>query len=81
MGALKPKAISKVALISATFGNHWGVSGSSTAAKDLVSQGGLRADQLTRTLVPALLAKADKIARGKVSRTGSSDVAEAGLED
>ena len=44
-------------------------------------QGGLRADQLTRTLVPALLEKANKIQRNKATRTGSSAVDPVGLQD
>ena len=46
-----------------------------------MAKGGLRSDQVTRALVPALLAKADKIRRGAVSRTGSSDVDLAGVQE
>jgi hypothetical protein len=46
-----------------------------------VSKGGLRADQIARTLVPALLSKADRARRGKTSRTGSSNVDLAGIQE
>ena len=46
-----------------------------------MAQGRLRADQITRLLVPALLDKSDKMARGKVRRTGTSAVCEAGVQD
>ena len=48
--------------------------------KDLVAKGGLRADQICRALVPALLEKADRLRRGKV-RTGSSSIDSAGLQE
>lgn len=57
------------------------VSTQSFFLEDLVVQGGLRADQLSRTLVPALLEKANKIQRQKVKRTGSSAVDPAGMQD
>lgn len=48
---------------------------------DLVSTGCLRADQIARTLVPSLLAKADRMRRG-CQRTGSGQVFdEAGLQE
>ena len=51
-------------------------------AEDLVMQGSLRADQVTRALVPALLEKANKIQRGKTRRTGSSHSYDAaGMQD
>ena len=43
--------------------------------------GSLRADQVTRSLVPALLNKADKLRRGKTTRTGGSDIEPAGLQE
>lgn len=49
--------------------------------KELVAKGRLRADQLTRLLVPALLDKSDKIARGRVSRTGNGDLCEEAVQD
>ena len=49
--------------------------------QELVAKGGLRADVLTRTLVPALLEKSDKIRRGHTERTGSSAIEAAGMQD
>ena len=49
--------------------------------KELVSRGVLRADQISRLLVPLLLEKSDKLARGKTKRTGTSDLDELGLQD
>ena len=49
--------------------------------QELVAQGRLRADQITRLLVPALLDKSDKLARGKVHRTGNAALCEAGVQE
>ena len=49
--------------------------------QELVAQGRLRADQITRLLVPALLDKSDKLARGKVRRTGNAALCEAGVQE
>ncbi len=46
-----------------------------------MSRGALRADQITRLLVPLLLEKSGKIARGKTKRTGTSSVDDLGLQD
>lgn len=51
------------------------------SAQDLVSKGKLRADQVARTLVPALLEKADKVSRGKVQRTASRNLNLAGVQE
>lgn len=51
-----------------------------SSSKELVAKGGLRADQITRMLVPALLEKSDRLLRGK-SRTGTSAVHEPGLQE
>ena len=42
------------------------------STKELVVSGGLRADQLARTLVPSLLEKADRLRRGHTQRTSMS---------
>ena len=41
----------------------------------------MKADDLARTLVPALLAKSDRIRRGRRIRTGSSNIDEAGIHE
>ena len=46
-----------------------------------MSKGNLRADQVARTLVPALLEKADKVSRGKVQRTASRNLNLAGVQE
>ena len=58
-------------------GGHW-------RSKDLILSGGMRADQDTRVLVPALLEKANKISRGKVLRSSTRNTAHicpAGIQD
>lgn len=42
-----------------------------------MAEGGLRADQISRVLVPSLLEKANRMRLGKV-RTGSSDATDTG---
>lgn len=46
-----------------------------------ITNGSMKADELARTLIPAMLKKADKIKRGKVIRSGSqlAPTASAGL--
>lgn len=49
--------------------------------QELIAKGALRADQLTRTLVPALLEKSAKLMRNKTKRTGTSDIDPAGVQE
>lgn len=44
-----------------------------SVAQDLIAKGRLRADDLARSLVPALLSKCDKLGRGCKMRTGGSN--------
>lgn len=46
-----------------------------------MSKGNLRADQVARTLVPALLEKADKVSRGKAQRTAGRNLNLAGVQE
>eukprot|EP00442_Polarella_glacialis_P000348 CAMPEP_0115155298 /NCGR_PEP_ID=MMETSP0227-20121206/67810_1 /TAXON_ID=89957 /ORGANISM="Polarella glacialis, Strain CCMP 1383" /LENGTH=895 /DNA_ID=CAMNT_0002566345 /DNA_START=132 /DNA_END=2816 /DNA_ORIENTATION=+ len=46
---------------------------------DLISSGALRADEVARLLVPALLSKADKMKRGCTQRTSTSNIDISGL--
>lgn len=48
-------------------------------ATKLIAQGAMRHDSICRAVVPALISKADKIRRGRTTRTGTSDVDQTGL--